>query len=251
MFYGESESLDVCRSARGVISCENRPVIETAFLDAGGVLVHPNFDRVAQALVDHGVPATGAALRAVEPQAKRDLEDPSFIRSSDDDSRGLAYFATVLRRAGIELDDRVKAALTDLRVYHAAHNLWETVPVDLIPFLMRLRERGLRRVVVSNANGTLHAHFERLGLTAYFDAIFDSHVEKVEKPDPRFFEIALERSGARKETTVHVGDFYEIDVVGARRAGLRAILLDPTDLNRDRDCVRARTLDELATLLGA
>ena len=65
MFYGESESLDVCRSARGVISCENRPVIETAFLDAGGVLVHPNFDRVAQALVDHGVPATGAALRAV------------------------------------------------------------------------------------------------------------------------------------------------------------------------------------------
>jgi putative hydrolase of the HAD superfamily len=73
----------------------------------------------------------------------------------------------------------------------------------------------------------------------------------VEKPDPRFFEIALQRSGSRKETTVHVGDFYEIDVVGARRAGLDAILLDPANVNEDRDCVRVRSLDELATLLGA
>ena len=226
-------------------------VIETVFLDAGGVLIHPNFDRVASTLGGHGVKTSGEALRLVEPLAKRDLEDPSFIRSSDDDSRGLVYFATVLRRAGIEIDDPVRAALTELRAYHAANNLWETVPEDLIPFLGRLRARGLRCVVVSNANGTLHAHFDRLGLTPYFDAVFDSHVEKVEKPDPRFFEIALQRSGSRKETTVHVGDFYEIDVVGARRAGLQAILLDPTGLNHDRDCVRVRSLDDLATKLGA
>ena len=226
-------------------------VIETVFLDAGGVLIHPNFDRVASVLNDHGVSTTGEALRHVEPRAKRDLEDPSFIKSSDDDSRGLVYFATVLRRAGIVINDRARAALSELRAYHAAHNLWETVPGDLIPFLNRLRVCGLRRVVVSNANGTLHSHFERLGLTPYFDAIFDSYVEKVEKPDPRFFEIALSRSVSHKETTVHVGDFYEIDVVGARRAGLDAILLDPTGINHDRDCVRVASLDELATHLGA
>ena len=226
-------------------------MIETVFLDAGGVLIHPNFDRVASVLESRGVGASGEALRRAEPLAKRDLEDPSFIRSSDDDSRGLVYFATVLRRAGIEIDDRVREALTELRAYHAAHNLWETPDPDLVPFLNRLRARGLRRVVVSNANGTLHAHFDRLGLTRYFDAVFDSHLEKVEKPDPRFFEIALERSGSRRETTVHVGDFYEIDVVGARRAGLEAILLDPTGVNADRDCPRVRTLDELATRLGA
>lgn len=226
-------------------------MIETVFLDAGGVLVHPNFDRVAAALQRHGVRAEGEALRRAEPLAKRDLEDPSFIRSSDDDSRGLLYFAAVLRRAGIEIDDRVREALSELRAYHAAHNLWETTDPGLMPFLARLRTRGLRRVVVSNANGTLHAHFDRLGLTPHFEAVFDSHVERVEKPDPRFFAIALDRSGSRKETTVHVGDFYEIDVVGARRAGLDAILLDPADVNGDRDCPRVRTLDELATRLGA
>lgn len=221
------------------------------FLDAGGVLVHPNFDRVAEALRAQGVPADAALLRDVEPLAKRDLEDPSFIRASDDDARGLVYFATVLRRAGIDVDDRVRAALTELRAYHAVHNLWETVTPGLVPFLERLRAKGLRRVVVSNANGTLHAHFDRLGLTPHFEAIFDSYCEKVEKPDPRFFEIALERSGARRETTVHVGDFYEIDVVGARRAGLRAVLLDPSGANADRDCDRVASLEELASTLGA
>ncbi|MEO8361937.1 MAG: HAD family hydrolase [Vicinamibacteria bacterium] len=226
-------------------------MIETVFLDAGGVLVHPNFDRVADVLLAHGVATTGQALRDAEPLAKRDLEDPAFIKSSDDDSRGLAYFAAVLRRAGIVLDDRVKAALTVLRTYHSIHNLWEVVPEDVVPFLRKLRACGYKLVVVSNANGTLHTHFDRLDLTRYFDAVFDSFVEKVEKPDPRFFEIALERSGSRKETTVHVGDFYEIDVVGARRAGLQAILLDPTDLHTDRDCVRVRSLTALATLLGA
>ena len=226
-------------------------MIETVFLDAGGVLIHPNFDRVAEALGNRGVATTGEALRNVEPLAKRDLEDPSFVRTSDDESRGLAYFATVLRRAGIDIDERVRDALGELRAYHAAHNLWEIADSALIPFLLRLRARGLRRVVVSNANGTLHAHFDRLGLTPYFDAVFDSHVEKVEKPDPRFFEIALERSGSRREATVHVGDFYEIDVVGARRAGLGAILLDPAGVNADRDCERVRTLDELASILGA
>ena len=48
-----------------------------------------------------------------------------------------------------------------------------------------------------------------------------------------------------------MGDFYEIDVVGARRAGLQAILLDPSGVNSDRDCARVRTLHELAAQLGA
>lgn len=226
-------------------------MVETVFLDAGGVLVHPNFDRVASTLGRHGVRTTGRDLRRAEPLAKRDLEDPAFIKRSDDDSRGLIYFAAVLGRAGVTINEAVRAALTELREYHASNNLWESVPEDVVPFLKRLRSCGLRLVVVSNANGTLHAKFDRLGLTPWFDSVFDSHLEGVEKPDPRFFEIALERSASRPETTVHVGDFYEIDVVGARRAGLRAILFDPADVNGDRDCLRARSLDELAVFLGA
>jgi len=67
----------------------------------------------------------------------------------------------------------------------------------------------------------------------------------VEKPDPRFFEIALERSGARRESTIHVGDLYYVDVEGARAAGLRGVLLDEAGLYPDVDCPRVRSLEEL------
>jgi FMN phosphatase YigB (HAD superfamily) len=82
-------------------------------------------------------------------------------------------------------------------------------------------------------------------MTSAFDVVLDSADEGVEKPDPRFFEIALERSGAQASTTIHVGDLYYVDVVGARNAGLRAVLLDEANLRPDADCPRVRTLSEL------
>jgi FMN phosphatase YigB (HAD superfamily) len=84
-----------------------------------------------------------------------------------------------------------------------------------------------------------------VGLSQYFDVICDSCVERIEKPDPRYFQLALERSASRAETTTHVGDLYHVDVVGARRAGLGAILLDSANLYEEADCVRVRTLAQL------
>ena len=82
--------------------------------------------------------------------------------------------------------------------------------------------------------------------------IFDSHDEGVEKPDPRFFQIALERSGADAATTMHVGDLYHVDVAGARAAGLTPALLDVGDLYPECDCLRVRSLTELVeTFRGA
>ena len=70
-----------------------------------------------------------------------------------------------------------------------------------------------------------------------------------EKPDPRFFEIALGRAGANPENTLHVGDMYFVDVQGARAAGIRAVLIDRGGLQQDRDCPRFADLNGLATAL--
>ena len=48
-----------------------------------------------------------------------------------------------------------------------------------------------------------------------------------EKPDPRIFQAALEPLGIAPEGVLYVGDIYEVDVVGARRAGMDVVLLDP------------------------
>jgi HAD superfamily hydrolase (TIGR01509 family) len=133
-----------------------------------------------------------------------------------------------------------------MHAYHAEQNLWETVPAGVPEALDRLRAAGFRLVVVSNANGTVRGKLERIGLASRFDHIFDSFEERVEKPDPRFFEIAIRRSGADRATTIHLGDFYHVDVVGARAAGLQAILLDSAGLHADRDCDRVASLGEFA-----
>ena len=125
------------------------------------------------------------------------------------------------------------------------------MPADVVPALQRLSALGLKLVVVSNANGVLHRAFDRLGLTRYFHCICDSFVDGVEKPDPRFFRIALDRSGAAAESTMHVGDLYYVDVAGARASGLRAMLIDPFDLYKEYDADRVRTLDELVSRLGS
>ena len=217
--------------------------IDTVFLDAGGVLCHPSWPRVADALVRHGAIVTPAALAAAEQKATYDIDKASVIGSTDDRARGWLYFNLVLQHAGVAQSGATDAALAELREYHRRDNLWEHVEHDVEPALAALKARGLKLVVVSNANGRLRHLFERLGLSKWFDHLLDSHEWGVEKPDPRLFRLALEQAGADPSRTVHVGDLYYVDVIGARNAGLReGVLFDMAGLYDGVDCPRVESL---------
>ena len=226
-------------------------MLETVFLDAGGVLVFPNWTRISRALAARGVHVEPDALARAEHVAKKTLDVSQTINATNDAGRGWLYFNLIFEQAGVPLTSDVEAALAELHAYHQESNLWEFVPPGVVPALTALRERGLKLTIVSNANGKLRVLFDRLGLAGCVDCLLDSHDEKVEKPDPRFFEIALERSGARRETTIHVGDLYHVDVVGARSAGLRGVLLDEAGLYPDVDCPRVNSLAELVDEIAA
>lgn len=222
--------------------------LTTLFLDAGGVLVTPNWQRVSAALAAHGVTVSAESLLTADPFARRDI-DLGLGQAASDQQRGWQYFNLVLEHCGVPRTERTDAALADLQKYHQEVNLWETVPDGVRAALDRLLGMRLKLVVVSNANGKLKALFERLRLAHRFDVMLDSTEEGVEKPDPRLFQLALERSGSRPEDTLHVGDLYHVDVEGARGAGLRAVLLDTADLYPDADCPRIRSLGELPALV--
>jgi putative hydrolase of the HAD superfamily len=223
--------------------------VETLFLDAGGVLVNPSWRRVAEILTRHGLPVPPAALTAAEPRAKRRMDTVEYVAASGDASRARRYFELVLDLAGVASGPARQAAIAEVREYHARENLWEDVPDDVRPALERFQAAGIPVVVVSNSNGKLRDLLRRLGLFEYFSLIVDSFEEGVEKPDPRLFEIALDRVRARRATTLHVGDFYEIDVVGARAAGIQAALLDVAGLYPAHDCPRFASLTALADAL--
>jgi HAD superfamily hydrolase (TIGR01549 family) len=222
--------------------------LTTIFLDAGGVLVTPNWRRVSDALASRGIAVSAAALGAADPLVRRDI-DLGLGGAASDQQRGWLYFDLILKHAGVTPSAATAAALDELQAYHSTVNLWEWVPDGVPESLDRLRAAGFRLVVVSNANGKLKVLFERLDLARRFDVLLDSAEEGVEKPDPRLFQIALARAGSAPHETLHVGDLYHVDVEGARAAGVRAVLLDAAGLYEGFDCPRIRTFAELPDLV--
>ena len=144
--------------------------VKTLFLDAGGVLVFPNWARVSATLGRHGITVSAEALSKAEPSVRFEIDQAIPHGTSTDTQRAWLYMDRVLEIAGVVLGDASAAAVRELRAYHAEHNLWELVPDDVGPALERLSSSGLKLVVVSNANGVLHRMFDRVGLTRYFTA---------------------------------------------------------------------------------
>ena len=173
-----------------------------------------------------------------------------MIRGSTDGARWTLYFETIFRFCGVTEAPVVRSVLDELQQIHKVSNLWEVVPPDVPVALEGLRPR-FRLSVISNANGTVREKLRRVGLLGFFETVLDSHEEGVEKPDPRIFRNALERTGTRPDEALYVGDIYHIDVVGARAAGMEVVLLDPADLHGNKPVRRIRGLGALASSIDA
>jgi putative hydrolase of the HAD superfamily len=96
---------------------------------------------------------------------------------------------------------------------------------DALPALEELRARGLRIVVVSNWDASLHERLAETGLAPLVDGAVASAELGHAKPDPRIFAHALELAGVPPEAALHAGDTLEADVEGALAAGLQAVLV--------------------------
>jgi len=96
--------------------------------------------------------------------------------------------------------------------------------------LSALRQRGLHLGIVSNIDDDqFHPLWERIGLSAYFDAITTSEEARSCKPDPGIYCHALGKAGdVAPEQVVFVGDSLDQDVVGANALGMTTVLItDP------------------------
>jgi putative hydrolase of the HAD superfamily len=224
--------------------------VDVVCLDAGGVLLFPNWVRVSDILAVHGVAVSAEVLADADLRARLTFDRGEIVGGTDNAGHARMYYEHVMAAAGVNDDEVLRAAMVQVRASHRARNLWETSTPEVSSALGHMRRLGLQLVVVSNADGRLAELLERTGLVAFFDAAVDSHDVGVEKPDPRIFEIALARVDGRPERAIHVGDMYHVDVVGARAAGLVPVLLDPLDLQPEADCERVRSLSELADRLS-
>ena len=91
--------------------------------------------------------------------------------------------------------------------------------------LAACRRRGLKVALLSNWDVRLRPLLADIGLLDVVDAVVISAEVALEKPNPAIFRLALERLGATPAETVHVGNTWQDDIVGARAAGLTAVWL--------------------------
>ena len=140
-----------------------------------------------------------------------------------------------------ELFDAVQAIFND---YSLIHVYPETVGV-----LREAKSRGHHLGVISNFNDTLLKVLRFHGLDAFFDSVTYSQAVGVPKPDPKIFETALSEAGIPADRSLHVGDSWECDYLGAIGCGMQAVWL-----NRGRDappspCREIRDLTGLLPLI--
>ena len=127
-----------------------------------------------------------------------------------------------------------------------------TLYEDTVPTLQHLRDVGLRLAIVSNWDTPLDPLTERLGIAHFFDIIVASHDARVlsAKPDSHIFNYTLTAIGVSAEEAVHVGDTYEADIIGAKDAGIRPILIDRDGTQTGRWHETIQNLSELPKLLS-
>jgi len=220
---------------------------KAVLFDAGNTLLFLDYPRLAPAVAQAtGVPLTAESLALQARPAALSLERGD----TTDRERASRYLETLFRLAGVP-ESQMPVVRETLLALHLEKHLWGGVLDGTIEALDRLRSAGYRLGVVSNSDGRAEEGLEAAGLRGYFEVVIDSQLVGFEKPDPRIFEAALRRMALAPEEAIYVGDIYEVDVVGARRARMDVVLLDPLGNHAGRDVPIAASLADVVEMVLA
>ncbi|MEJ2241838.1 MAG: HAD family hydrolase [Candidatus Bathyarchaeota archaeon] len=105
--------------------------------------------------------------------------------------------------------------------------------IDIVPGVKDLLEdlSGKYKLgIVANAiTKVSRIALQKLGLIKYFDCIVLSRDLGARKPDPEIFIYALRSMWIKGNEAVHVGDSLEVDVQGAKNAGMQTVWIKGND----------------------
>lgn len=228
---------------------------EAVFLDAGGVLVLPNVQALADALAAAGVTIS----RDQDRMNRAHYLGMRAIDAGTVDEQPERYLAAVLAELGLGRDamDAAGQAMAQL-AERPASETWNVVPAGTLDGLRALEATGVTLAIVSNSDGTVEDSLRNLGVCQVGEGhgvgmcvVVDSFVVEAEKPKPEIFSHALRAAGSPPERTLHVGDGVRYDVDGARAAGIGPMHFDPYGMCEMDDHPHCASLSELADRLRA
>jgi len=222
--------------------------LKALLFDFGGTLAFLDFELLAREFSREGRRIEALALEHAEYAGRAAIDQhlSKVPGKQADDSTYAHFFRAWMSAVGIGETELGDCALR-FRAIHQEATLWRVVRPGTFEALEAFKSAGYKLAIVSNAEGQVEADAKRFGLAKYFDVIIDSHIVGVAKPDPRIFQIALERLGVGPDEARFAGDIYSIDVEGARAAGIEARLVDQ---HRRYDWVEHEKIRHVVELAG-
>ena len=157
------------------------------------------------------------------------------------------YQRILLKEAGVDASEQLIAGvLGKMQQFDMKLVLFD----DVVPVLTQLRERRLILGLISNVDRDITPLCDELGLSSLLQVVVTSQNAGFNKPQPEIFREALRQAGVEPSEAIYVGDQYQIDVVGAREAGIKGVLLDRGDDFREvTDCPRIQNLTDVVKYL--
>jgi len=219
------------------------------FFDVGNTLLFPNRSRMLAPLpLPVELHPTLATWQALERRTKQEF-DQGMIGGTVDHGFWWTFHTHLLRDLNL-LDHGVPDnAVRDALVENTQKSAnWDQILPGTREALDRIRQK-YAIAVISNADGKIDAVLQRCGIEDCFASITDSGNVGYEKPHPAIFEAALREMKASAADSLYVGDVYSIDYIGARNAGMQAVLLDVAGAYREREFLRVESLVELESWL--
>jgi putative hydrolase of the HAD superfamily len=226
--------------------------VDAVLLDAGGVLVLPSHEPIAAALAEVDVSVETSRLDAAHYAGMRGLDE-----APHGPFEWRHYLDAYLGALGVAAAQRPRARERLAHEFGTSQTLWRRPTAGVRDALAALAASGVRLGVVSNAEGTVEARLCELSICQVgagggvpVEAVIDSYVVGVEKPDPAIFGFALRAMGLDPARCLYLGDSVRIDVAGARAAGLSPVLVTPEPDARSGSFPRIRSVAELLSLLA-
>jgi len=205
------------------------------FFDVGNTLLFPNRARILAPLPEDRHPAL-ATWQALERRTKQEFDQGLMDGKID---HGFWWtFHTYLLQGLNALGDGVRDTLI-ANTQNSAN--WDQILPGTRDALERIRQE-YAIAVISNADGRIDAVLRRCGIVDCFASITDSGIVGHEKPHTAIFEAALREMKASPAESLYVGDVYSVDYVGARSAGMQAVLFDVAGAYREREFPRVESL---------
>jgi epoxide hydrolase-like predicted phosphatase len=192
--------------------------IEAVIWDYGGVFSGSPFEAMAGVAREMGVEAR-RYLEIVFGPYDRDTDHPWHRLERGEVSLEVARVEIIAlgRRQGIDSDP--------FHLFGAMARGGGAPRPEVVDFARGVKRDGLRTALVTNNAVEFRAYWRRsIPLDELFDHVIDSSEVGLRKPDPRIFELALERLGVAAPRVVFLDD-YEGNVEAARRIGMRGLLV--------------------------